>query len=64
MPNDWFGLVRNARRKNPFSVCEMETSDFFKISEEFKTLHSELQAGYSKEFYRLVEHPLDQDHQR
>ena len=31
VPNDWFGLVRNARRKNPFSVCEMKTSDFLSL---------------------------------
>lgn len=31
-PQDWYELIRMARRKNPFHVCEMGTMDFVSVN--------------------------------
>ena len=31
-PQDWYELIRTARRKNPFHVCEMGTMDFVSVN--------------------------------
>ena len=31
-PDDWYELIRTARRNNPFHVCEMATSDFVTVN--------------------------------
>ena len=33
LPEDWYTLVANARRQNPFTVVRMTTSDFVSVSE-------------------------------
>ena len=31
-PQDWYDLIRSARRKNAFAVSEMESHDFVSVS--------------------------------
>ena len=60
-PDDWYALVQEARRRNPFSVCEMKSEDFVSIKKS-EVAYRQSQDKHTQATGELVGYSLDKSH--